>query len=124
MRKLAIILGILLLSATVLTAQETTRTYSFDRTSHDFGTIRANQAQTTSFKITNDGTSPLVLLDVKISCNCTKVDWPRQPVLPGNSAEIKVTYKDKDPGAFYKTIEVTTNGTPRRAQLRLKGNVE
>lgn len=118
------LIGLLLFAATGLSAQEPANSYVFDRTAHDFGVLKTHQAGTAVFTLTNNGTTPLVILDVKVSCDCAKIEWPRQPILPGGSAGLTVTYTDKDEGAFYKVIEVTTNGTPRRSQLRLKGSIQ
>lgn len=123
-KRFLIFIGLLLFTAAELSAQEPTNSYVFDRTAHDFGVLKTNQTGTAVFNITNNGTTPLVILDVKVSCDCAKIEWPRQPILPGGSAGLTVTYKDKDVGAFYKVIEVTTNGTPRRSQIRLKGSIE
>lgn len=117
------LLLLLLLGGLAAQAQESPETFTLDRTSHDFGELRPGRSESTVFTLTNTGSSPLVLLDVRISCNCVKVNWPRQPILPGEKAELTVTYKDRQAGAFYKVAEVVTNGNPRRVQLRLKGSI-
>ncbi|MCD8184908.1 MAG: DUF1573 domain-containing protein [Rikenellaceae bacterium] len=124
MKCFACLLGFILMTASSALADPPPENYSLDRTSHDFGTIKPNRAETAVFQITNQSDTPLVILDARVSCNCVKVDWPRQPVLPGKTADITVVYKDKSPGAFYKTIDITTNAVPRRTQIRLKGTVE
>lgn len=124
MKKAALLIGLLWLTVTAVPAQERTGTYSFDRTSHDFGTVRRGEKSETVFVMTNTGTTPLVVLDVKISCNCIKTEWPRNPIPPGESAKMTVTYKDRNTGAFYKQMEIVTTGTPQTAKITLKGSVE
>lgn len=114
----------LLALASPLMAQETEKNQILDRVVHDFGTLRPGQPETTVFTVTNTGETPLIILDVKMSCRCVKVQWPRTHVLPGKSAELTVTYKDRSPGAFYKTIDLITSIPQQTTQIKLKGNIE
>ena len=124
MGRICIFIGILWLAAATVFGQPSSGTYAFDKTSHDFGTLKANQTGTVVFTLTNHGTAPLILLDVKVPCDCARIDWPRRPIPPGGNAALTVTYKDHDTGAFYKVVEIVTNGTPKQARLRLKGTIE
>ena len=124
MKRIALLFGMLWLAANTLTAQEIPASYAFDRTTHDYGKLKSNQTGTAVFKLTNRGSAPLILLDVKVTCNCVKIDWPRQPIPPGQSADLTVTYKDRESGAFYKVVEVVTTGTPEVAKITLKGSIE
>jgi hypothetical protein len=124
MYRIAIFIGLFWGAANLSPAQIPQASYTFEQTTHDFGTIRANETQTAVFTLTNHSTTPLTLTRVTASCRCSKISWPRRPILPGKSAELTVTYKDRNPGAFYKIIEVKTNGTPAETRLTLKGTVE
>jgi len=124
MSRIAFFFGLFFLAANLSFAQSSSGTYTFDRTSYDFGVIKANKTATAVFKLTNTGKSPLVILEVGVSCRCTKVDWPRQPIPPGKSTDITINYKDRDTGVFYKTIEITTNSVPRATRLIVKGTIE
>lgn len=61
------------------------------------------------FEVKNISTEPLVLLEVSPTCHCTVVDFPKDPILPGESAKIVAVYDAKRPGDFYKIITVQTN---------------
>jgi hypothetical protein len=62
------------------------------------------------FEFTNTGKVPLILNDVKASCGCTTPEWTKEPVLPGKSGSIRVTFNPKNrPGSFSKTIQVNSN---------------
>ena len=77
------------------------------------------------FEIKNTGTAPLVITRVTASCGCARPEWTKEPVKPGESAKLKVTYNPKGrPGPFYKTITIYSNAKMRRYNLAIKGNVK
>ena len=98
---------------------------TFDKTTHDFGKINeADGRVTTVFTFTNQGMSPLVLSNVRASCGCTTPKWPHNPIEPGQTGEITVTYNPNGrPGKFQKTITVTSNATEQTMRIFIKGEV-
>jgi hypothetical protein len=98
--------------------------YTFDRTSFDLGTVQAGKTSRISFTVTNNGTLPLLITEARVSCKCVKVSRPRAPILPGQSAKLTVSHKERRAGVFYKTIEVKTNGDPEKTRLTLKGTIK
>ncbi len=96
---------------------------NFKETSYDFGTISEEDGKVTHvFEFTNDGTSDLVLTNVKASCGCTTPQWSREPIAPKTKGTITVTYRAAGrPGAFTKSITVSSNAD--RKVLIIKGNV-
>lgn len=60
-------------------------------------------------KFKNDGGSPLTITNVVGSCSCTVGDWPKEPIKPGETAQIKVNYKMSNIGLINKTVTITTN---------------
>lgn len=99
---------------------------SAEETSFDFGTIKEADGDVShSFTIKNTGESPLVLTRVIASCGCTTPEWTKEPIAPGKTADIKVTYNPKDrPGPFVKTISVYSNGKSGSYILTIRGEVE
>ena len=76
------------------------------------------------FEFTNTGNANLVIIDVTAQCGCTRPEFPKQPIAPGKSGKIKVTYNPAGrPGAFDKTVTVKTNGSPSNVRLKIKGAV-
>lgn len=98
---------------------------TFNKTTHDFGQINeADGNVTTVFEFKNDGGSPLVLQNVKASCGCTTPKYTREPIEPGKTGQITVTYRASGrPGTFNKTVTVTSNATTPTIRLYIKGNV-
>lgn len=97
----------------------------FEPAQWDFGTItEADGPVSHVFRGVNASDEPLVILDVFSSCGCTVPEFSRQPILPGQTATIKVTYDPANrPGAFHK--ELTVYNTDRRqiAKLSVQGTV-
>lgn len=77
------------------------------------------------FEVKNISTESLMILQVKSSCHCTVVEWQQEPVEPGKSAKIKVTYDAQREGDFYRIVTVLTNfDTNQSVPLALTGKVE
>jgi hypothetical protein len=96
---------------------------SFDKTVHDYGTVVQGSDATCEFKFTNTGKEPLILQKPVSSCGCTVPTWPQEPVLPGKSDVIKVTYSTHNVGPINKTITVNSNAKTARVVLSIKGTV-
>lgn len=97
----------------------------FENETHDYGTVDYAGDGTCEFKFTNTGTAPLIISNAKGSCGCTVPQWPRDPIMPGASAAIKVKYDTKRPGAINKSVTITSNATNSPTKvIRIKGNVK
>lgn len=94
----------------------------FDETLVDWDTIRTGETFTTKFKFTNTGKRPAIISDVKTSCGCTATSYTQDPVLPGKSGEIKVTFNSFGRlGYQKKSINIIGNTYPPRTLLYLQG---
>ncbi len=96
---------------------------TFVKTVHDYGTITQGGDGACEFKFTNTGKEPLILSRPQSSCGCTVPTWPQEPILPGKSDVIKVTYNTNNIGPINKTVTVTSNGKTSRVVLQIKGTV-
>ena len=61
------------------------------------------------FRITNSGSSLLMVQDVVTSCGCTKVEYDKYPVPPGQTMDLKVIYEAEESGRFTKVVTVYSN---------------
>ena len=96
----------------------------FKETTHDFGKVSVKGGKVShEFTFTNAGQGNLVIVDAKADCGCTKPEYSEEPVAPGKSGKIKVTFVPNGSGQFAKKVTVTTNGTPRKARLLIRGEV-
>jgi hypothetical protein len=96
----------------------------FDNLEHDFGKIPQGEPVKHKFTFTNDGSSVLILTDVKASCGCTTPTWPQEPIMPGQTGVIEAEYNAAADGVFDKTITVYSNAANKEVVLKLKGVVE
>ena len=95
-----------------------------DRTDYDFGTFPMSERQECVFRITNTGSSLLMVQDVVTSCGCTKVEYDKHPVPPGRSMDLKVIYEAEESGHFTKVVTVYSNAETTPVRLRITGNVK
>ena len=95
-----------------------------DKDFFDFGEIDQDESVSTEFKLRNIGEAPLLIRSAKGSCGCTVPEWPREVVLSGDNAIIKVTFNSgKRNGRQNKTITLVTNAIPSLKVLTIKGTV-
>jgi hypothetical protein len=98
---------------------------TFKETVHDYGNIYVDGDGAYNFEFTNTGNEPLILSKPRSSCGCTVPSWPKEPILPGETNSIKVTYNTHKAGPFNKTVTVYSNATSSaNVMLRIKGKVE
>ena len=129
MKKVIYLLGIMLLMAGVAKAQDKETVQlgpeiEFEQVVHDYGDVPYNGNGECEFRFTNTGTEPLLVQKPKSSCGCTIPSWPNEPILPGESDVIKVTYRTNRAGNINKTVTVTSNAVKNSTVvLRIKGRV-
>jgi hypothetical protein len=96
----------------------------FSKETHDYGTVKYGADGTCTFDFTNTGTEPLIISNAKGSCGCTVPEWPKEPIAPGATGTIKVSYDTKRPGAISKSVTITSNDAAEPTKvIRITGNV-
>jgi len=118
-----LLLSIIAVVASVAASAEITAHYPV--TSHNFGAF-AEEAGSVSckFPIVNTGNEPLSILSVRATCGCTQPNYSHEPIAPGDTAFIEVTYNPYNrPGRFTKQIYVETNATNPKARFDISGVV-
>ena len=99
---------------------------TFEKTSHNFGEFPEEQPKVScEFKFKNTGDGPLVIHQAIASCGCTVPQYPKEPIKPGESGIITVTYDGagKFPGHFRKTITLRTNSKDEITRLVIEGDM-
>ncbi|MBQ0006717.1 MAG: DUF1573 domain-containing protein, partial [Alistipes sp.] len=98
---------------------------SIDRTIHNFGDIlETDGPQKCSFTVKNISREPIVIHRVITSCGCTEPQWSKEPIRPGESSTINITYKnDSGPYPFDKSVTAYITGIQKPVILRIKGIV-
>ena len=119
------ITAILMLQAVfTAVAQETiSENLDIDKAIHDFGDILMEDGPVScTFTVKNTGATPAVIYNVVSSCGCTDVKWTREPLRPGESGKISVTYSN-DEGAypFDKTLTAYFSDVKKPYILKIRG---
>ena len=99
----------------------------FDKTSHDFGIFtESNSKVTCTFTFTNTGNMLLVIHQAIASCGCTVPEYPKEPIKPGESGKIVVTYNGEGrfPGHFRKSITIRSNAKQEIVRLYIEGDMQ
>lgn len=99
----------------------------FDKTSHDFGIFtESNSKVTCTFTFTNTGNKLLVIHQAIASCGCTVPEYPKEPIKPGESGKIVVTYNGEGrfPGHFRKSITIRSNAKQEIVRLYIEGDMQ
>lgn len=128
MKKLFVVITVLFAMTIVAKAQtvaENGAEITFEKTTHQFGEIPFNGNGTYEFVFKNTGNEPLILSQPKSSCGCTVPEWPKKPILPGETDVIKVTYKNTNrPGSFSKYVTIFSNAkVNKEVKLYIKGKI-
>ena len=95
----------------------------FDKTVCDLGDLVQSTPGTAVYTLSNSGNEPLLISSATASCGCTNLTYSKDPVLPGKSVTISVTYNAAATGSFIKTVTVRTNASDQPVTLQLKGKV-
>ena len=119
-------IALLMIGFVTMASAQKQASIKFNQLTHDFGTFsEESPVQECTFTFTNTGDAPLIINQAVASCGCTVPEYTKEPIAPGKSGNIKVTYngKGKFPGHFKKTITIRTNGDPEMTRLYIEGNM-
>ncbi len=116
----AITFIILLVSA--LTSSLSEKGISWNKTTHDFGDIKRGEKVKTVFTCYNNSDTLLIFENIAVSCGCLATEWPRNPISPGDSANINIEFDSEGKSRKHvKTIAVYTS--QGLFELTLKANI-
>lgn len=93
------------------------------KSTHNFGTIRESDGRVTcTFRAVNIGDADLAVLDARANCGCTTPTYNHEPIAPGDTLTITVSYDPSGrPGRFNKQVKVTNNATEKPSTLIIRG---
>lgn len=96
----------------------------FAQTNHNFGTINEGDVVEHKFTFTNTGKAPLVIISAKGSCGCTVSKWPKEPIAPGATGDMMVTFNSNGkPNMQNKQVTITANTEKGKEILKIKAMV-
>ncbi|PRY88062.1 DUF1573 domain-containing protein [Mongoliibacter ruber] len=96
----------------------------FKEKSIDFGDISQGDKVEHTFVFTNSGETPLVISNVAVSCGCTAPAWPKEPVAPGATGELKVVFNSAGKmGKQNSVVRIYSNASEPIEKVSLISNV-
>ena len=125
MKKIALLFSVFVLAlAFQAHAHQSGPVITFKENSKDFGDITQGQQVAHTFVLTNTGNQPLIISNVAATCGCTVPSWPKEPVAPGKSAEIKVSFNSAGKvGQQNSVVRIYSNASEPIEKVSLISNV-
>lgn len=97
---------------------------TFNKKEHDFGVINEGDKVETIFTFTNTGQADLIIANASGSCGCTVPEFPKEPIKPGKTGKMKVSFDSNGkPGMQQKSVNITANTASGSDVLTIKANV-
>lgn len=97
---------------------------AFEKQTHDFGRLVMGEKVSYTFRFTNIGEADLIISHVSTNCGCTVPEYTKEPVKPGETGNLSVTFDSKNRKGFQnKTITVITNTQPNSSELNITAMV-
>lgn len=91
---------------------------------YDFGKLEYEGDGSHVFILKNTGNRELLIHRVQGSCSCAIVEWTEEPIMPGKTGQVKVTYHTKRVGRFAKYFTVRSNAINEpEKKLLIQGEV-
>jgi hypothetical protein len=125
MKKLVLIL-VMALFASVLHAQTSSSgpVLAFKEKEVNFGNIVQGTKVEHTFVFENKGTAPLIISNVAVTCGCTATSWPKEPIAPGQSSSMKISFNSAGKmGAQNSVVRIYSNATEPIEKVTLISNV-
>ena len=89
-----------------------------------FGSFPQLEKQERKFTLTNTGQHVLVIYDVITSWGCTRVNYRKDGIRPGEKAVLTVIYEAEKAEHFSKTVTIYCNADNSPLRLKITGNAE
>ena len=92
---------------------------------YDFGTIQETEGKKPgAVRFVNDGPDAVIINEIIPGCGCTAVEFPKNEILPGDTAVISFTYNPTGrPGVFKKSMKVYWGDPGNYDKILIKGTV-
>src|SRR5690606_17405544 len=132
MKKLLFLLSVVLVAFTANAQEKNTQekaasngpVITFEESSKDFGDITQGDKVEHVFKLENTGKAPLVISNVAATCGCTVPSWPKEPIAPGKTAEIKVSFNSAGKmGKQNSVVRIYSNASEPIEKVSMISNV-
>lgn len=89
----------------------------------DCGQVTYQNPVTAEFEIKNKDNHAVRISDVRTSCGCIAVDYPKNDIQGDAAFMVRVTYDAQTMGRFEKLIDIYTDGNESPVMLTMRGTV-
>ena len=101
----------------------------FTEQEYDFGSFEPvgnDTLQSHSFRFLNIGQQPLVIIHVASGCGCTRPQYTKTPIQPGDTGIVTVNYKGygQPIGNFRKSVTVYSNDPRSYTRIFIRGTLK
>ena len=92
----------------------------FIETKKDLGKVKKGDLVSAEYEFKNEGDQPLIITGYEVECSCTTVDFPKQPVAPGQNGKLTVKFDTKSAyDRQDRKVEIISNAK-NSASVRIK----
>ncbi len=123
MRKISLIASALMFSLAVMAQPKADDVAKFNSEKHDFGKIEQGKPVNYAFEIKNISDKPLVVENSWASCGCTTPEKITDPIMPGQTAKLKVQYNAAAVSPFTKDVYIQFAGVAQPKTVQITGEV-
>jgi hypothetical protein len=100
-------------------------TIALSESEFNFGNIKKGDKVEHVYEVTNTGTNPLVISEVKPGCGCTAPDFTKDPILPGKKGKITLHFDSSNfDGNVQKYADVYANVEKSPVRLTFNANIQ
>ena len=101
----------------------------FTEQEYDFGSFEPvgnDTLKSHSFRFKNTGQQPLVIIHVASGCGCTRPQYTKTPIQPGDTGIVTVNYKGygQPIGNFRKSVTVYSNDPRSYTRIFIRGELK
>lgn len=102
-----------------ISAQE----FKFEKETINYGKIKKGDDGKRIFEFTNVGNAPLIIKEIKTSCDCAIPKKPEKPIMPNEKITLTVEYDTTKVGGFSKEIIIFSNAKEKVKRIKIKGYI-
>ncbi|MBW8524755.1 DUF1573 domain-containing protein [Chryseobacterium chendengshani] len=111
--------------ATPAVSSQPLTTVALSESNFDFGNIKKGDKVNHVYEVTNTGTNPLIISEVKPGCGCTAPEFTKDPILPGKKGKITLSFDSSSfDGAVQKYADVFANVEKAPIKLTFNANIQ
>jgi hypothetical protein len=98
---------------------------TFEKEVLKLGKVKEGEILNFEYPFINTGNEPLLISEIKVACTCTKFDYPKNPIAPGEKSSIKVSFDTHNKIGYQdRTLEIYYNSKKSPKIIRFKVDVD